>query len=172
MAKHEDNAAPGIPIVTLDADGRVQGLNAAAKAVFGDAVGRRCGDVVVAKDGSYRAICNSQCAKELVCHGEEADHGTVWIRREPYHLVCTGIRDHGVVFLLDAEPEQIEAERLSPRELEILSMVAEGLTTKRIARRLGVSFATVRTHLERLRAKLGAKSRAEAVARAIQTGQL
>ncbi len=59
---------------------------------------------------------------------------------------------------------------LSPREIEILQKVAYGATTKEVADQLGISFHTVKTHLERIFEKLGANDRAQAVAIAIRKG--
>ena len=59
---------------------------------------------------------------------------------------------------------------LSKREREILQMVANGSTTKEVARDLGISPHTVKTHLERIFEKLGANDRAQAVAIAIRAG--
>ncbi|HYC31172.1 MAG TPA: response regulator transcription factor [Gemmatimonadales bacterium] len=59
---------------------------------------------------------------------------------------------------------------LTPREIEILALVAEGLANKEIAARLGISDHTVKTHLAALFAKLGVSSRAEAVASAARLG--
>jgi DNA-binding NarL/FixJ family response regulator len=61
---------------------------------------------------------------------------------------------------------------LTPREREILAMLAEGLPNKLIASRLGISDHTVKTHLEAIFDKLGASNRAEAVARAVRSGLL
>jgi DNA-binding NarL/FixJ family response regulator len=61
---------------------------------------------------------------------------------------------------------------LTPREREILAMLAEGLPNKLIASRLGISDHTVKTHLEAIFDKLSASNRAEAVARAVRSGLL
>jgi DNA-binding NarL/FixJ family response regulator len=61
---------------------------------------------------------------------------------------------------------------LTPREREILAMLAEGLPNKLIASRLGISDHTVKTHLEAVFDKLDASNRAEAVARAVRSGLL
>ena len=53
---------------------------------------------------------------------------------------------------------------LSPRELEVLGLLSEGLGTKDIAQQLFISRKTVTTHIQRILAKLGAHSRAEAIA--------
>ena len=57
---------------------------------------------------------------------------------------------------------------LSPRELTIIRLVAVGRTTKEIASTLGISQRTVNWHLSEVFAKLGASSRAEAVALALE----
>lgn len=60
---------------------------------------------------------------------------------------------------------------LTPREREVLAQIAEGLTNKEIARRLSVSPATIKAHVERIIAKLGVSDRTQAavlVARAEQ----
>jgi DNA-binding NarL/FixJ family response regulator len=54
-------------------------------------------------------------------------------------------------------------ESLSPRELEVLQLLAEGIATRDIARRLGVSYSTVRTHVRSISHKLGARSTVSAV---------
>lgn len=61
---------------------------------------------------------------------------------------------------------------LSPREREALSCVAEGATTSEVGERLGVSEETARTLLRRGAAKLGARTRAQAVAVAFARGEL
>jgi DNA-binding NarL/FixJ family response regulator len=61
---------------------------------------------------------------------------------------------------------------LTPREQEILGMLAEGLPNKSIAARLGISDHTVKTHLEAIFDKLGASTRAEAVAQGVRSGLL
>jgi DNA-binding NarL/FixJ family response regulator len=53
---------------------------------------------------------------------------------------------------------------LSPREVEVLTLLAEGLGTAGIAERLVISGKTVATHVQRILSKLGARSRAEAIA--------
>ncbi|HXF74084.1 MAG TPA: response regulator transcription factor [Actinomycetota bacterium] len=71
------------------------------------------------------------------------------------------------VQLADKRPA---AAPLSRREKEILQKVAYGATTKEVARDLGISPHTVKTHLERIFEKLGANDRAQAVAIAIRSG--
>ena len=68
----------------------------------------------------------------------------------------------------EAVHEGDERTVLTPREVEVLSAVSNGLTNKEIARELDISRHTVKFHLESLMRKLGASSRAEAVYKSIQ----
>jgi LuxR family maltose regulon positive regulatory protein len=63
-----------------------------------------------------------------------------------------------------------EIETLTPREAEILTLLAAGLTNREIAQRLILSARTVETHVARVTGKLGVNSRARAVARAVALG--
>ncbi|CAN7742070.1 response regulator transcription factor [Cupriavidus necator] len=61
-------------------------------------------------------------------------------------------------------------ETLTPRELEVLAMLAEGLGNKEIARQLDISDNTVKFHLSAIFGKLGASSRTEAVLQGMRHG--
>jgi ATP/maltotriose-dependent transcriptional regulator MalT len=65
----------------------------------------------------------------------------------------------------DATPEPL-VEPLSERELEVLTLLASGRPNREIARDLFVAVGTVKTHTNNIYRKLGARNRAEAVARA------
>jgi len=60
--------------------------------------------------------------------------------------------------------------QLTPREREVLMLLGQGLDNRVIAERLGVAYSTVRTHVQALIEKLGARSRLEAVAKASAAG--
>jgi DNA-binding NarL/FixJ family response regulator len=62
--------------------------------------------------------------------------------------------------------------QLSPRESEILALLADGLGVSPIARRLFISESTAKTHIARIYEKLGAANRAQAIMRAVQLGLL
>ena len=62
--------------------------------------------------------------------------------------------------------------QLSPRESEILALLADGLGVSPIARKLFISESTAKTHIARIYEKLGAANRAQAIMRAVQMGLL
>ena len=72
----------------------------------------------------------------------------------------------------DAEPSSMAemVEPLTPREAEVLRLVAEGLPNKVIANQLGISEHTVKFHLNTILGKLQASSRTEAVTKAARLG--
>lgn len=61
-------------------------------------------------------------------------------------------------------------EQLTPRELEVLQLVAQGLPNKTIAARLSITDHTVKFHVNAIMTKLGVQSRTEAVVRATKSG--
>ena len=62
--------------------------------------------------------------------------------------------------------------RLTPREREVFHLIAEGMTTKEIARRLGISAKTAENHRARVLDKLGVRNTAELVRYALRRGLL
>ena len=78
---------------------------------------------------------------------------------------------HSLLLRLRPRPSGGIGEPTS-REREILALMADGLSTEAIAGRLSLSLHTVRNHIQRVLAKLGAHSRLEAVATAVRSGLL
>ncbi len=68
------------------------------------------------------------------------------------------------------EPTTPGGQALTPRELEVLAAMADGASNKAIARRLGISFHTVKFHVAAILEKLDADSRTEAVLEAARQG--
>ena len=71
-----------------------------------------------------------------------------------------------------AKRRSIEAqlERLTPREKEVLRLMAEGHPSRSIAEELGISYTTVRTHIRSLGSKLAVHSKLEAIVKARELG--
>ena len=65
---------------------------------------------------------------------------------------------------------QILEQSITPREMEVLELLAKGAGNRRIARELGISPDTVQTHIRNMLAKLAVGSRLEAVVKAIKLG--
>lgn len=87
------------------------------------------------------------------------------------HAVAQGliVRSPGTRVSTFSAVQDAEARTLlTPRETQILDAIADGLTNKAIARRLGISLHTVKFHVESVFRKLGASTRTEAVARATE----
>lgn len=71
----------------------------------------------------------------------------------------------------DAVPvDEARGDDLTPRELDVLQLLAEGLPNKEVARRLQISENTVKFHVNTILSKLGARTRTEAVTRAARQG--
>jgi DNA-binding NarL/FixJ family response regulator len=70
----------------------------------------------------------------------------------------------------DLDRAHPSAESLTPREIEVLELLAEGWPNKRIAARLGISDQTVKFHVAAICGKLEAANRTDAVRRAVKRG--
>src|SRR5438046_2020593 len=77
--------------------------------------------------------------------------------------------DSDAILLAPAEDETA-LEALTPREIQVLELLAEGLPNKAIAARLGVSDQTVKFHVAAISGKLGAANRTDTVRRAVRRG--
>jgi DNA-binding NarL/FixJ family response regulator len=73
-------------------------------------------------------------------------------------------------FAIDPEAADAIEEPLTPRELEVLALMAEGLSNKRIAERLAISDQTVKFHVASIGGKLNAVNRTDAVRRGLRRG--
>lgn len=97
-------------------------------------------------------------------------------RRETFRAAVTASRAGLCVWdpSLDFQADSAESlvTPLSPRERTVLELTGAGLSTKEVARRLGISPNTVKFHLQAAFDKLGVASRAEAVMVAIRCGEL
>ena len=110
--------------------------------------------------GGARSVLPSDATPgEIIAALEAAAVGLVTLPAELATELASGLRPTAV-------PKQpgTATQPLTPREVEVLGMLAEGLANKNIAARLGISEHTVKTHVASILMKLDAFSRAEAVA--------
>ena len=129
---------------------------------------------VVAEAG--HVVVGAQDAADVILGGSDHDLPGVLSRDAGASQIDAAIRAVAaglVVRLPEAMDTGFGAMRetdaralLTPRELEVLAALAEGMTNKTIARRLNISLHTVKFHVESLFRKLGARTRTEAVAKA------
>ena len=111
----------------------------------------------------------------------EAGASGYLLKAAPQDEILAGIRSvargevalaPAIAALLVKRVAQPPAPRLSPRETEVLTLVAQGLSNPAIATRLFVGEATVKTHLLHVFDKLGVSDRTRAVTRAMELGLL
>jgi len=84
---------------------------------------------------------------------------------------ASGIEADGILIAPDGGTRDgVSPDPLTPREIQVLELLAEGLANKAIAGRLGISDQTVKFHVASIYGKLGAANRTDAVRRAVRRG--
>lgn len=170
----------GDALFAFDADLTVVSWNRAAEELTGvsadQAIGRRCWEVLGGHDERGNLVCHRGCS-------------TARLAREGWPVPCQGLLvkaregqravevstvavDDGdrVLFLHvmipDHEAPPPFAGLLTPRQREVLRLLADGVPAKVIAARLGLAEATVRNHIQAILVALGSHSQLEAIAEA------
>jgi PAS domain S-box-containing protein len=175
--------------LAIGLDGRIAFWNDAATALLGhhplDVMGRACWTVLAGRDLRGAVLCREDCAVMKQAGAGDATAPLEMRARamsgRPIDLsVSTLSADTGdpgglvIVHLLrhadphdraemSAGPEGVPLPRLTRRELEVLTLIRDGASTRDIAERLRVSPTTVRNHTQSILGKLGAHSRLQAV---------
>ena len=120
-------------------------------------------DVLAAiKAGARGYLLKSLNAEEFFAMLEGLERGEAAMTRQTTAILLRGL----------SSPAAPQAESLTPRELELLHLVAKGMPNKTIALALSVSENTVKYHLKSILQKLSAGNRTEAVTEAIRRGLL
>jgi two-component system, NarL family, response regulator YdfI len=120
---------------------------------------------VEALHSGLRAILPREAlAEEIVAAVEAAAAGLIVLHQQMIELLLS------MMATIPQEVPTAQPETLTPREVEVLRMIAEGIGNKTIAHRLGISEHTVKFHVSSIFAKLGATSRTEAVTLGIRRG--
>jgi DNA-binding NarL/FixJ family response regulator len=161
----------GVPACIAARDGRVTWINEAARSVFGDIEGAVFGGGTIAPEHVPHAV--RQFGRKLngVAVTEyEIDVITRDGSRVPARVSSVRIRGDDperavfAIALLDRNSSPSEKRELTPRQNEVLQLLAKGASTHQMAAELHLTTETVRNHIRRLLAALGAHSRLEAVA--------
>ncbi len=121
----------------------------------------RLAEALLAADGRDEAADHARQAHEVATR-----LGAAPLRRAVEALALRGRLEIGVALARPAD------DVLTPREQQVLALVAEGLTNRQVGARLFISEKTASVHLSNLMAKLGASSRTEAVTVAHRKGLL
>ena len=169
-----------VPAYAVDRYGIVRWLNPAAKALVGDVRGKQQSSVVVpeqareAKESFLRKMMGTE-------QSTDASVGVVGPGGERVQIEissCVLREGHRIVGVFGLVREQDEAAQpsphphLTPRQNQILHLLAHGHSTSQIAAELHLSVDTVRNHIRRMLRTLGAHSRIEALAIAHREGIL
>lgn len=146
-------------------------------------------DVVVALDAAVEAFPGDGPPTVLLSDkplkvGSAAVHASLPVDSSPAEIAAAIVASANGLYVLT--PEQfrtsragmpsgvsdsgISPEKLTPRELQVLAMMADGLANKEIAAALSISGNTVKFHVAQVLAKLGVASRTEAVRTGIRRG--
>lgn len=159
-----------------------------------EVIGRPCFEIVGGTDLFGNRFCCEGCpVQQMVARGEPVNGFELYVRQAAgkrirvrllvVALSGSSTSDGGILHLMEAaaeascvgdagcdgagdEAELAEQRPLTPRELQILRLLAEGRTTAEIANLLYICSKTVRNHVQNLLPKLSAHSRLEAVAAA------
>jgi len=148
ITRHIKQHYPKIAIVILSVHNDVQHVNALLRAGA---------DAYLTKD----------VAKGEIVHAlREVNAGRLFVCQSALHHVITSLA-------MDRKGSSFNSEQeLTPREREILQLLAQGLSNREIADQLSLSTATVKGHIESIYSKLKVNSRTEAVTSALRLGIL
>lgn len=178
-----------MPMVTVDNERRHLEVNAAARLIFrlslAEMRARRIDDLtpesrLPALEGAWRTLMDSGSVT--------GRHNIEFVDGSQLPIVYAAVAnflpaEHLIVFAPAAWPgdeieemqlraDQPAAVRLSPRQLDVLRLIAAGADVEQIGRELSISPGTVRTHVRNLLERIGAQNRAHAVALAMASGLL
>lgn len=115
--------------------------------------------------GARGYILKSDAGRELVAAVEALQRHKPYFTTKVSEMVLTGYLKCGA---RPEEPEDAPRSRLTPREREIVQLLAEGKANKEVATALGISVKTAETHRARIMAKLNIRSIGELVRYAVR----
>ena len=174
MTPRSSESVPQPAIVAAREDGTVVAQNGYARKLMEKGLGRPCWEVVGGLAEADGLPCAEGCVRCLIRDGvERTRHTRITLRGQYHQLTCVPIKDHALCVLNAGAGSLPEAwQILTKRERQVLRLLADGETSASIALQLDVGESTVRTHVERMRGKLGVNTRAGLVALGFRLGFL
>ncbi len=167
--------ASAIPaVVVARKDGTLVSQNTPARRLMGPGAGKLCWDVVGGLRDADGLPCQLNCVGRLLDDGlERTQRADLKLAGREHRLTCVPVDDTVVCVLnCGAEHDPDKWQLLTGREQDVLLLLAAGNETPAVAKELEVSESTVRTHVEKMRAKLGVRTRAALVALGFRFGYL
>lgn len=185
--RSSDTIVSAEPLVVFDGAMRIVHVNPAAERLLGrpasEAIGQPCRTFLHARDERGTALCDPSCQ-----HARYAREGwpvpsmrmtirtaegpkrvsvdTIVVRNADGPLICRILQEDRSSPVGSARA-QVD---LTPRQQEVLELLAHGIGPRSVARRLGIAEPTVRNHIRAILVELRAHSQLEAVARARELG--
>lgn len=168
-----------LPVFVVGSDQIVRWMNPAATAIVGDLVGRRFLEAVAPES---QATVRDAFAKKLVGTSSSTEYDATFTARDGSlvraEVSSVRVGDDGHLVAVfgvavperDMPPRRAPGRQLTPRQAEVLRLLARGGSTGQIADELGVSPQTARNHVRDLMRRLDVHSRIEAVAAAHRRG--
>ena len=142
-----------------DAANAIRAVRPASKMIFLTREDTDAARFAAVQSGASAFLHKSRAAAEVVSAIRDVARGKMLITPR-------------TIATLLAKRRSIEAQldRLTPREKEVLRLMAEGLPSRQIASDMGISYTTVRTHIRSLGSKLAVHSKLEAIVKARELG--
>jgi DNA-binding CsgD family transcriptional regulator len=132
--------------------------------------------VLLVGSPAQRSALRAQAGESIVVAGEFASLAAARASDVEADAILVGHEPGGGAIDLSrhgrnaASADESFDEPLTPREVQVIELLAEGLPNKAIAARLGISDQTVKFHLASIAGKLGAANRTDTVRRAVRRG--
>jgi PAS domain S-box-containing protein len=169
-----------VPSYAIDSVGVIRWLNPAAIALVGDVRGRQMTSVVapeqarLARESFTRKVLGTEKSTEaeVVLVGPGGQRILAEVSSVPLRDGGRIVGVFGVIPRRDDRPPPEPHPQLTPRQNEVLHLIAAGHSTPQIADELNISLETTRNHVRRMLRALGAHSRVEALAVAHRDGIL
>ena len=188
--RSNDLAVSGEAAVAVDRELRVISWNAGLEELTGiaaeEALGQPCWLMLRGQTPNGALLCHRDCsvtryAREgwglprqdmtiATTHGPRKVSVSTVILRDRDEPVLVHLFQDGIVHKETRVDSNGTGAHLTPRQLQVLRLLSEGVTARGIASRLGLAETTVRNHIRAVLSELGAHSQLEAVARAREQG--